>query len=74
MLRKAAAVRLDAQNWFMETPRLERKSNRERSREKQAIMTVACSYSRRMRHLSSLESMIYFPASRKGYVCHRAPK
>lgn len=37
-------------------------------------MTTACSYSQRMRHLSSLESMIYFSTSRKGYVCHRAVK
>lgn len=37
-------------------------------------MTVACSYSQRIRHLSSLESMIYFSTIQKGYVCHRALK
>lgn len=37
-------------------------------------MTIAGSYSQRIRHLSSLESMIYFSSSQKGYVCHRALK
>lgn len=45
-----------------------------RERERKAIMTIACSYSQRIRHLSSLESMIYFSSSQKGYVCHRALK
>lgn len=37
-------------------------------------MTVACSYSQRIRHLSSHESMIYFSTSQKGYVCHHTLK
>lgn len=60
-----------------ETPCLERKKKQKEERrlkEREAIMTTACSYSQRMKHLSSLESMIYFSTSRKGYVCHRAVK
>lgn len=34
-------------------------------------MTVARGYSQRRGHLSSLESMIYFSSSQKGYVCRR---
>lgn len=37
-------------------------------------MTIARGYSQRIRHLSSLESMIYFSTSQKGYVCHRTLK
>lgn len=37
-------------------------------------MTIASGYSQRIRHLSSLESMIYFSTSQKGYVCHRTLK
>ena len=51
-----------------------REEGRQKEREREAIMTIASGYSQRIRHLSSLESMIYFSTSQKGYVCHRTLK
>lgn len=57
-----------------ESPCLERKSESEEERKRGHYVPAAWDYSQRIRHLSSLESMIYFSTSQKGYVCHRTLK